>query len=102
MEPPLKNGREIFDRVGEEKVKLLVDNWIQEIIYGLISFIHIFNPSCIILGGGIMRQQYIVEKIREVLYDNIIPSYRNVVIRQAELGNTAGLLGAAMLAKELQ
>lgn len=102
LEPPLKNGRVIFDRVGEEKVKLLVDNWIQEIIYGLISFIHIFNPSCIILGGGIMRQQYIVEKIREVLYDNIIPSYRNVVIRQAELGNTAGLLGAAMLAKELQ
>ncbi len=49
-----------------------------------------------------MRQQYIVEKIREVLYDNIIPSYRSVVIKQAELGNTAGMLGAAMLAKELQ
>jgi predicted NBD/HSP70 family sugar kinase len=102
LEPSLKNGREIFERIGEAKVKLLVDNWIQEILYGLISFIHLFNPSCIILGGGVMRQQYIVEKIREVLYDNIIPSYRSVVIKQAELGNTAGMLGAAMLAKELQ
>lgn len=98
----LTNGRKIFERLDETPIKNIVDEWIKEIMYGLISLIHIFNPSCIVLGGGIMGQTYVVEKLEEMLYTNIMPSFRKVVLRKAELGNTAGLLGAVSLASEMK
>lgn len=100
LDPALCSGREIFARLEDRRVLKLVDNWILEIIYGLTSLIHIFNPSCIILGGGIMNQKYILDKLKENLYNHIMESYRDVKLKQAELGNTAGLLGAAQIVLE--
>ncbi|MEF9959990.1 MAG: ROK family protein [Niameybacter sp.] len=94
----LVNGRKIFERIEEESIRKIVDEWIKEIMYGLVSLIHIFNPPCIVLGGGVLAQTYVVEKLEEMLYTNIMPSFRKVILKQAELGNTAGLLGAVSLA----
>lgn len=93
--PQIQNGREIFNRLEEEGVRTLVDRWIMEIVYGLITLVHIFNPSLIVLGGGIMEQPYVIEKVRNGLKEQIMSSFANVEILQAELGNTAGMLGAA-------
>ena len=97
----LDNGRKIFARISEEPVRRIVDRWIDEIVYGLISVIHIFNPSRIVLGGGVMAQPYIIEQVREKTSREIMDSFRNVELVQAELGNHAGLLGAASLAQKL-
>lgn len=97
----LNNGRKVFARIGEAPVKALVDRWIDEIVYGLISVIHMFNPSCIVLGGGVMAQPYIIEQVREKTRREIMDSFRNVELRQARLGNRAGLLGAVHLASKL-
>lgn len=96
------NGRKIFERRGEDKVAEIIDAWIEEIVLGLVSLTHIFNPSCIILGGGVMKQKYILDKICNILYNNVMESYRDVNIRQAQLGNTAGLLGAVQIALDLK
>ena len=80
----------------------IIDAWIEEIVLGLVSLTHIFNPSCIILGGGVMKQKYILDKICNILYNNVMESYRDVNIRQAQLGNTAGLLGAVQIALDLK
>lgn len=93
----LSNGRKIFERFDEPQVKALVDQWILEIIYGLTTIIHMLNPECAILGGGIMEQPYVLEQLREKLYPNIISSFRQVKIEKAALGNRAGMLGAAVL-----
>ena len=98
----LINGRKIFERLDEAPIKAIVDEWVKEIMYGLISLIHIFNPSCVVLGGGVMGQTYVVEKLEQMLYTNIMPSFSKVVLRKAELGNTAGLLGAVSLASEMR
>jgi predicted NBD/HSP70 family sugar kinase len=100
LDPALSSGRLIFERIGEPPVQAVIDGWIQEIMFGLTSLIHIFNPSCIIVGGGIMNENYIIEKLQESIYSSIMPSYANVVIKQAQLGNHAGLLGAACLASQ--
>lgn len=97
----LDTGRKIFARIGEPEVKALVDGWIDEIVYGLISVIHIFNPSCIVLGGGIMAQPYIIEQVRLRTEREIMSSFRNVTLRQAKLGNMAGMMGAVFLARKL-
>lgn len=98
--PELKNGRDIFGRISDPAVKALVDQWILEIVYGLISLVHIFNPSMIVLGGGIMEQEYVVQCVREQLEKQIMSSFRSVKIVQAQLGNMAGMLGAARAAQK--
>lgn len=95
----LDTGRKIFDHMDDSMVKKLVDDWIQEILYGLVSLIHIFNPSCIVLGGGVMAQPYILGRIHQQAEKHIMSSFSNVELVQAELGNTAGMMGAAYLAE---
>lgn len=97
------SGREIFK---EENLKNPIvveelDNWENEIVYGLISLCNIFNPPLIILGGGIMSEDLLVGHIREKLYANIGNNYKCVRIEKAKLRNKAGMLGAAYLAKRL-
>lgn len=101
LDPSLDNGRRIFARIGEPQVQAVVDRWIDEIVYGLVTVIHIFNPSCIVLGGGVMAQPYIIREVREKVRVEIMDSFRGVELRQAELGNQAGILGAASLAAAL-
>ncbi|MCM1121997.1 MAG: ROK family protein [Eubacterium sp.] len=98
--PELKNGRDIFASKDVPEVGWLIDQWIMEIVYGLITLTHIFNPSLIVLGGGIMEQEYVVRQVREKLEEQIIPSFRNVMVVPAQLGNMAGMLGAAREAQK--
>lgn len=94
----LDNGRKIFERLEDEKVKAILDSWTDEIVYGLITVIHIFNPPCVVLGGGIMAQPYILEEVKRKTDARIMSSFRNVELKQAQLGNMAGIMGAAYLA----
>ena len=96
----LTNGRQIFARFHEPEVHAIVDRWIDEVVHGLVTIIHIFNPSCVILGGGVMEQPYILEQVRGRTADRIMDSFRNVELKTAALGNRAGLMGASRLAME--
>lgn len=99
-DPSLTNGYLIFNRSDEPMVNEIIDNWIDEILLGLSSLIHIFNPSCVILGGGVMEQPLIMSKIKERIDRFVMPSFLNLEIVQAELGNSAGMLGAYYLAEK--
>lgn len=100
-DPSLDSGRKIFARRDDPVVEAVLRQWIREIVYGLTSIVHMLNPSCIILGGGVMEQPGLPEQIQEQLYQSIMPSYRHVKIRKARLGNQAGMLGAAALSTVL-
>lgn len=93
------NGREIFRQLGDARVLQAVAVWIQEILWGLVSLIHIFNPPAVILGGGIMNEDFICSSIREQIRNFLMPGYRGVEIKKAGLGNLAGLQGVIALAK---
>lgn len=97
LDPALSNGRLIFQRMEDPDIRQLVDQWIMEIVYGLTTVVHMLNPSCILLGGGVMEQSYVPDRIREILGQNIMPSFRHVKVQKTELGNRAGMLGAAVL-----
>ena len=99
-DPKLENGRKIFENLHDPKVMEILDRWVDEIMVGLATLTHIFNPKCIVLGGGIMVQPLIMELIRKKVDKYIMPSFAHVDIRSAELGNSAGLLGACYLAMQ--
>lgn len=99
--PRINNGKEVFEEISDPQIKQIVDHWITEIMYGLITLIYIFHPSCIIMGGGIMNQNYILEHLIPILYKNTMSSFHNVRLKKAQLGNCAGLIGAAYIASQL-
>ena len=59
------------------------------------------NPPVVVLGGGIMENTVIFNRVRARLENELLPNFRKADIRQARLGNTAGMIGAAIQAQEL-
>lgn len=94
---------QIFQKENIEKpeIRSEIDKWIDEIIIGLINVIYIFNPSTIVLGGGIMNEDYIIELIDRKIYNRLMDSFKNVRIVRSKLGNDAGMIGAAYMASKL-
>ena len=100
VDPSLTNGRQIFANLERPEIKAVVNKWIDEIVLGLATLIHIFNPECLILGGGVMEQAYLVREVEKRVKSQIMESYAKTVIRKAGLGNRAGMTGAAWLAEK--
>lgn len=94
-----KNGRAILNgyEMGDESLVELVDNWTYDIALGLATLVHIFNPSNIVLGGGIMENEIIIDRVRKNLDLLIMESFKGLKLTRASLGNKAGVLGAASL-----
>ena len=96
--PELTDGRAIFARLENQDVRAEVDGWISEISYGLVSLIHAFDPEAVVLGGGVMKQEYIQQQLNGRLQALLKPSFRGCRLIPAQLGNQAGLMGAGYLA----
>lgn len=96
------NGREIFEpeNLSNPVIMEEINNWEDEIALGLRNLCYIFNPPLIVLGGGIMSEDMLIEDIRKKVDAQLEDNYRHVKIVKAELRNKAGLLGAAWLASE--
>ncbi|MDD6058111.1 MAG: ROK family protein [Clostridiales bacterium] len=101
VDATLADGRAIFAAAERVEVKAVIDAWIDELVYGLMSLIHIFNPADIVLGGGVLAQEYVSEEVQKRVKERVSPGFRNVRLHQAGLGNQAGLLGAAWMAEQL-
>lgn len=97
------NGFEIFNKenFNDPEIRHVIDIWIDEIIIGLKNVIYSFNPSLIVLGGGIMSEKYIIELIDRKIYKQLLENFRKVNIVNSKLGNDAGLLGVAYKASKL-
>lgn len=95
----IENGRQLFTAIeaGNIPLQQILDDWVHEITIGLVSLTHIFNPETIIIGGGIMEREEIVQMVKEQLKKKVMQSYQDVNVVKASLGNKAGLLGAVSL-----
>ena len=95
LDPQLDNGRKIFEAIDRPEVKAVVDQWIDEITYGLVTLTHIFDPDRIALGGGIMAQKYVYEEVRRKTIERVENNFKDIQLVPAKLGNQAGMMGAA-------
>jgi glucokinase len=65
----------------------------------LVGVVNLLNPKLIVVGGGIGEScGFLVERAAQVIGAKALAGRRDVRIVQAELGNDAGVLGAAALA----
>lgn len=67
---------------------------------GLASLIYVLTPQVIIIGGGVSASfQYFLPSIQAEVEKRVLPTSRiGLQILPAELGNSAGMVGAAKLA----
>ena len=98
--PEIENARDVFGLLDSNAaLRRAVKSWEREIIAGLHTLTYVFNPSTIILGGGVMEQESVIKEVRERFKRDVLPTFSGVDILSAELGNKAGMYGAAAYAR---
>jgi len=65
---------------------------------GLANLYYIFDPDCIILGGGFSRVRFFHQEAKATL-NKLYKLYPKPVILKAKFGDDAGLIGASLLTK---
>jgi len=99
--------KQIFDAAisGDSTMCSVVDKYLDFVSQGLANMITVFQPEVVVLSGGIMNQgEYLLEKIK-MRVDNWVfgKGYIDTAyLKLAQLGNDAGIVGAAMLEQEAQ
>ncbi|MBU3181345.1 ROK family protein [Clostridium psychrophilum] len=97
------NAKIIFDcaKEGDKIATLAVNRLVKYLSIGILNIINFIDPEIIALGGGVSGAgQYLLDMIKDEVRSNKYyddsPISRIVL---AELGNKAGIIGAAMVAK---
>lgn len=96
------NGRTIFSAAdaGDAVANQVIDRWCEYIAAGITDWVNSLAPERILIGGGISRQgERILAPIREYVATHCFGQREGAipVIAQAQLGNEAGIIGAAGL-----
>jgi glucokinase len=88
---------------GDERAKELLGEVGRYLGSGLGSFVNVFGPQLVILGGGfgVASYEYLREPAEEVMRREALEPMRSAVrLAKAELGTGAGLIGAAFVGFE--
>ncbi len=96
------NGRTAFDaaKEGDKTALEVVDTYADYVAEGLADLINIFSPEIIVVGGGISKEgDYLLNPVRQKVQSRVFGAgllpERKIVA--AQLGNDAGIIGAALL-----
>ena len=90
-------------REGDLLAFQLVKETIQYLGSSLVSVVNAFNPCVLVMGGGVVEGlPEIVEDVETIVKKRALkPAAEKVKVVKAALGNKAGIIGAAILAREL-
>lgn len=96
------NGRTSFDamRAGDETAKKVVNQYIFYLATGITNVVNALQPDMICIGGGIGHEkENLLVPLRKMVERERYSIHAKVQtqIISAELGNDAGLIGAALL-----
>jgi len=94
------NAKIPFDAAGagDNIGKAVIDEYIGYLATGINNIVNIFKPEKVLIGGGVSRQKDnliipLTQKVRGQVFGGELLTR----IEVAQLGNDAGLIGAAML-----
>lgn len=85
---------------GDAVASRVVDTYISYLSCGIVNLINIFQPEVLTIGGGISGEgDYLILPLKEKVASEIYSKDNTLKtdIRTAELGNDAGIVGAAAL-----
>lgn len=91
--------REIMDD-SMDKIQDIIEEYIGDLAIGISNLINIFEPDCIVIGGGFARYDYmLLDRLKaKIVNSNLLFNKRDdIEIRVAKFGNDAGIIGASKL-----
>ena len=96
------DGKTVFDaeRKGDKIASIVVAHYISYLGEGILNYLNIFRPECVVLSGGIAKEgANLTDRLTKYLEDQEYgyPFAPKTVIKTAELGYNAGIIGAASL-----
>ena len=93
----------IAAREGDAVGQAVCDRYVDYLACGVINVVNIFQPDTLAIGGGVSNEadEQLLLPIQQRVARESIPCGRNRRTRivKAQLGNKAGLIGAALLGK---
>ncbi len=94
-------GKNIFQaaKAGDAVAKSVVDQYIFYVAEGITNFVNVLQPEVITLGGGISHEgDYILQPVKQYVRRDVFCKHIKLPeIKIAQLGNDAGIIGAAFL-----
>ena len=97
------SGRTAFKaaREGDQAGLEVVNTYIDYLACGITNMINIFQPQVLCIGGGVCGEgDYLLDPLKEIVDRDQYGTNAHddkTVIKIAELGNDAGIIGAALL-----
>lgn len=96
------NGRTAFQgkKSGDETAKRVVKEYCDYVACGLTNIINIFQPDMVCIGGGISKEgEILAAPVREYVERERFSKNvdKQTIIKTAQLGNNAGIIGAAFI-----
>lgn len=84
---------------GDATAKKVIDQYLKYLAAGLVNVINSFQPEIVVIGGGVSKQgEYLLAPLRKLVdegvYSHDIP---HAELKEAKMGNDAGIIGAALL-----
>ncbi|WP_262316306.1 ROK family glucokinase [Lacticaseibacillus parakribbianus] len=104
----LDNGDDISSKIvfecaqaGDKLALMIVDKVSYYLGLGLGNLGNMLNPEYILIGGGVSAAgDFLLSRVDQYFQSFVFPNVRNTThLRLATLGNTAGVIGAASLAR---
>lgn len=83
--------------MGEESATRCIQRLVNKLSDALAFVINIVDPDCIVLGGGVSNVDAIYSGLWPQLKPKIFCDEPEFVVRKNELGDSAGVFGAALL-----
>ncbi|MCH7762033.1 ROK family protein [candidate division TA06 bacterium] len=88
---------------GDSLAKHLMEETGEYLANGIVGIVNSFNPDKLILGGGVIEgTPELIQMVRDVVSKRALEaSVEKLCIVKAQLGDQAGSIGAAAMAREL-
>ncbi|MBT7611129.1 MAG: ROK family protein [Bacteriovoracaceae bacterium] len=100
MSEDIINAKEIFHLIEQTKDKLalsILGDYQEDLLKFICNLSNIFDPHYFVLGGGLSNQDAIYQGLEEKLSDiNFLKDFSPKIYKN-KLGDSAGVLGAALL-----
>ena len=97
------NGKTVFT-ANDDVVKNVIDTYLGYLSEGIVNIVNMFQPEVICLGGGVSGEgDRILEPIQNAIKEKSFARFgkKYTQMKIASLGNDAGIIGAALLWKDV-
>ena len=99
------NAKAVLDlaKAGDADCAGIFETYVKYLCVGLANLINIYDPDMLVLGGGVAYAgDFLLDAVRAALGDYVYcPALSWARVELARLGNDAGIIGAAMLGRNV-